>query len=257
MKIYALRDAANEGAGILAYLECYERPQSFFFELPPDADPWALPFVLHEFAQRGCLTVGNSWSQRWVRSRLVPPERQNLGEILRENGLSDYDEAQLLALTGGRCSQDDCHLEPVVRELLPEWYQERAARRLTDVFALDDFRLLALYRSGEAMLVPAQEVAGDRRSFVRVLSDAETFANVRLQAGGHGVAWGSMCELSAEELRPAAEPLPLGAHDMALLVGQAICDTAEAMELLGCTRQNISDLVRRGKLVPLDRKSVV
>ena len=87
MKLFSLRDAANEDAGVLALLECFERPRSFYIELPPQVDPWNLPFVLHEFAQRGESTVDSQWTLRWVRSRLVPTERQNLGEVLRTTNL--------------------------------------------------------------------------------------------------------------------------------------------------------------------------
>ena len=251
MKIFALRDIANEAAGTLAYLECYARPQSFYFELPPNADPWDLPFILHEFAQRGQRTVSDAWSRCWVESRIVPRERQNLGGILRENGLDDYDELRLLELSAGMCAQDGCYLEPVSREQLPEWYLDRERERLADVFALDGFRLMAVFRTGEARICPARELLEGRRAYDRVLSDAETFSHMRPLAGGHGAGWGSGLAVSADELRDAGTPLPLDAEDIGRLVQQSVCDTAEAAELLGCTRQNISDLVRRGKLTPL------
>ena len=37
-------------------------------------------------------------------------------------------------------------------------------------------------------------------------------------------------------------------EDVALVARQALCGTNEVAQLLGCTRQNVSDLVRRGKL---------
>ena len=252
MRIYALRDEANRQAGDLAFLECYERPRSFFFEIEPSADPWDLPFVLHEFSQRGSLTMGNGWSTRWVQSRLVPPERQNLGEVLRENGLAEYDETRLLELTGGRCSQDACYLVPVQREQLPAWFADRMEKRLADVYALGGFRIMAVFRDGTARIADARGLLGDRREFARVLTDEDVFRHLSLQAGGHGVQWGSTLEVTSEELRSSSEACPLDASDLALIAGQAVVDTAEAARMLGCTRQNISDLVRRGKLSPLE-----
>ena len=215
-------------------------------------EAWELPFILHEFAQRGQLTIGSSWALCWVESRIAPPERQNLGEILRENGLSDYDELRLLELSEGRCSQDGCYLVPVAHEQLPEWYREREEGRLADVFALADFRLMAVFRTGEARVCAARELFGGQRAFARVLSDAEVFARVRPLPGGHGAGWGSSLSVSAEELRHTGTQLPLDARDVRTLVSQAVCDSAEAAQLLDCTRQNISDLVRRNKLTPLE-----
>ena len=42
-----------------------------------------------------------------MQQRIVPTDRQNLGEILRDNGLKEYDEFELLMLATGRCAQDD------------------------------------------------------------------------------------------------------------------------------------------------------
>ena len=197
MRVYALRDEEGGASEDLAYLECYERPRAFYLELPPDADPWVLPFILHEFAQRGTLTIDAAWSLRWVQSRLVPPERQNLGEVLRENGLSSYDELSLLELTEGRCSQDACYLVPLTGGDLPAWYTERVSRRLRDVFALSDDRLLALFRSGEVVWLSARNLLGDRRAFARILRDEGTFRRAALQAGGHGVQWCDQLSLSS------------------------------------------------------------
>lgn len=248
MRIYVLRDEEGGLCEDLALLECYERPQSFFFELAPDVDPWALPFILHEFAQRGAHSIDAAWSLRWVQARLVPPERQNLGEVLRENGLSDYDELRLLELSEGRCSQDACYLVPLPGGELPAWYAERVSRRLVDVFALSDYRLMALFRSGEVVWLSAHELLGDRRAFSRILKDEGAFRRAALQAGGHGVQWGERLAISSEELLRAGHPLPLSAEDIALVARQALCGTNEVMQLLGCTRQNVHDLVRRGKL---------
>ena len=176
------------------------------------------------------------------------PERQNLGEVLRENGLSDYDELRLLELTEGRCSQDACYLVPRALGELPTWYAERTSQRLRDVFALSDFRLMALFRSGEVVWLSARELLADRRVFARILQDEEVFRRAALQAGGHGVRWGEQLALSSEELLRAGHPLPLSAEDVALVARQALCGTAEVMQVLGCTRQNVSDLVRRGRL---------
>lgn len=43
----------------------------------------------------------------WVRQRIVPPDRQNIGQILKANGLEEYDEFSLLMFGSGRCAQDD------------------------------------------------------------------------------------------------------------------------------------------------------
>ena len=251
MKRFVLRDAANEEAGLLAILECYERDGSFHFELPPHIDPWDLPFILHEFAQRKRSTIDARWSLKWVQSRLVPADRQNLGEVLRTNGLETYDELRLLELTGGRCAQDDCYLVPLGRGQEPAWYRERVSMRLADVYALEGFRLLASFKDGRLALCDMTSMLSDERSFARVLSDEAVFGRATMQAGGHGVRWGEALLVSSDRLREAGCPLGLASSDIAALSRQSTLDAAEVAQLLGCSRQNVSDLVRRGRLVPV------
>ena len=248
---FALRNAAHEEAGVLALLECFDDGQGYYFELAPHVDPWDLPFILHEFAQRGEHTVDAQWSLRWVQSRLVPAERQNLGEVLRTNGLSSYNELDLLVLTDGQCSQDDCYLVPLGPRQEPAWYLERLAKRIADVYALEDFRLLVPFRDGKVVLCDAKEFLGANRSFARVLGDETVFARVTAQPGGHGAQWGEALQVPASALLMAGRHLGLGLADVAALARQATIDTAEVARILGCSRQNVSDLVRRGKLVPL------
>lgn len=47
---------------------------------------------------------------RWVRQRVTPPERQNLGQILKANNMAEYDEFKLLVKNEGRSCQDECYI---------------------------------------------------------------------------------------------------------------------------------------------------
>lgn len=161
------------------------------------------------------------------------------------------DELRLLELTEGRCSQDGCYLVPVSYDATPAWYRERVGTRLLDAYALGGFRVLASFRDGKTCVCPIGELLEGRRLFARLISDEAVFTRAALQSGGHGVCWGSSLCVSSDELREAGQDLSLEAPDIAAVSQQALCDVREAAELLGCSRQNISDLVRRGKLVPL------
>lgn len=40
-------------------------------------------------------------------------------------------------------------------------------------------------------------------------------------------------------------------EELAVFIASEVIDTSEAMEIMGCTRQNIADQVKRGKLIPI------
>ena len=122
---------------------------------------------------------------------------------------------------------------------------------MTDVFALDGLRLLACFRDGESLLCDMGELLANSRIFSRVLADEELFGRATLQAGGHGVCWGETLLVSSHALRNAGTSTGLVASDIVALGRQAVLDTAEVARIMGCSRQNVSDLVRRGRLTPI------
>ena len=93
MKIFAIRDESSQEQKDLAYLLYYEQEKRFYIELPENADAWETPLLLDSLVTRGETTVNSYWSKIWVQQRIVPTDRQNIGEILRDNHLKEYDMA--------------------------------------------------------------------------------------------------------------------------------------------------------------------
>lgn len=44
---------------------------------------------------------------------MTPPERQNLGQVLKANNMKEYDEFKLLVKNEGRSCQDECYIVAV------------------------------------------------------------------------------------------------------------------------------------------------
>ena len=57
--------------------------------------------------------IPSRWVRAWVDERIAPPSRQNIGEVLRANGLVTYDPVTLLAVGEGRSTQDGFYLREV------------------------------------------------------------------------------------------------------------------------------------------------
>ncbi|MBQ6333457.1 MAG: hypothetical protein IJI46_00065 [Erysipelotrichaceae bacterium] len=120
MRIFAIIDESLSADKVLAYLIYYERSKYSYIEISDDADSWETPLLLSSFVDKREFSVGSYFSHLWVQQRIVPPDRQNLGRILKENGLEEYDDFSLLLLGEGRCAQDDCYLEEIKSDELPE-----------------------------------------------------------------------------------------------------------------------------------------
>ena len=251
MRIFAIRDENLSPETTLGWLIYYERAKAFYIELPEDADPWDTPLLLSSFVKRGQHSVSSYWSRLWVQQRIIPRDRQNIGQVLKENGLMEYDEFQLLMLSMGRCSQDDCYLEEIHTDQLPELLLERWKTKVEDVVPLTEARLLIFFRNGEVRIADVKQLTETNADCKPYLANEDRFNAVEVQPDGYGVMWSERAMISDHDLYAHSEPVPLSLDDFIGFVRHRIVSTNEACQLLGCTRQNIDDLMKRGKLHPI------
>ena len=68
------------------------------------------PAMIHRFMTNGRMELDHELSYLWVCDRIIPKDRQNIDQILRENNLTTYREIDMLELCMGRCTLDDIYL---------------------------------------------------------------------------------------------------------------------------------------------------
>ena len=188
MKIFAIRDESAQAQKDLAYLLYYEQTKRFYIELPENADIWETPLLLDSFVKRGETTVNSYWSKLWVQQRITPTDRQNIGEILRDNHLKEYDEYKLLMLAMGRCAQDDYYLVPIDEKELPAEITKRFSKRIEDVLPLENNCLLVFFRDGTVKKCDLQKHFEKTRAFQVLLKKPDFFQQVACVALGFGIA---------------------------------------------------------------------
>ena len=277
MKAFAIRDASIQKERDLAWLLYDPDSMCFTIEICEDVDEWEAPLILSSFVKKGKRSVDSYWSQVWVEQRIVPRDRQNLGTILRDNGLEEYDPCRLLILSDGRCAQDDCFIVPLPEKRLPEELRTRLSLRLSGCLHTG-CRSLLFFRDGMIRSItqeelPLQETQRKRllyyqQALSHTINPSDSVCSTQneldernelndllqlfsLHAQGSGLALGDDYYISYEDLRNAGTLLPVTASDFRSFVQENVVDTASAAELLHCTRQNIQDLVRRKKLTPV------
>ena len=251
MRIFAIKDDTLSQEIVLGYLIYYENAKAFYIELPDDADPWETPLLLSSFVKRGERSVSSYWSRLWVQQRIIPRDRQNIGQVLKENGLTEYDEFQMLMLTMGRCAQDECYLEEINTAELPPLLLNRWKTKIEDVVPLKGFRLLVFFRNGEVKICDAAKHATDHLACQPYVAQEKRFHAVEVQPDGYGVMWSDRAMISDRELYEKSENIPLSLEDFIGFVQHRIVNANEACQLLGCSRQNIDDLMKRDKLHPI------
>lgn len=251
MKIFAIRDESAVNQIDLAYLLYYELEKRFYIELPENADPWETPLLLSTFVKKGETSINSYWSKIWVQQRIVPTDRQNLGQVLKDNNLKEYDEFGLLMLTMGRCAQDDYYLVPIEETKLPEQIRQRFEKLIEDVVPLNNFALLVFFRDGSVKKCSIMERYEYAPSFGVLFRNEDFFYAINIQPGGHGIEWDVNLSISAATLYRIGKKVPLTVSDFQNFVVHRVVNVAEAAEILGCSRQNIDYLTKTGKLHPI------
>lgn len=109
MTRYAIK--RNNNSKVVAVLNYDEETKSYTIDIPKNVSSKETPFMMSLFLKKGIHRMDSDWSMKWVQSRIIPSSRQNIGEILRVNGMRSYDEHELLLKNEGRSCQDEFHIE--------------------------------------------------------------------------------------------------------------------------------------------------
>ncbi len=113
MKRFELIDGSCRTRKASALLLWQQDVRELVIEICDWAGPLDLPMTLGALAQKGLRRIEGEWVERWVRERVPPPGRQNLGEVLKANNLEFYDEYELFFTAEGRCAQDDFFIRAI------------------------------------------------------------------------------------------------------------------------------------------------
>lgn len=97
----------NKDGVTVGYLNYDRATDNMTVVICKNVDVESMPFVMCYLAKRGIYEVSNELTHSMMRDRVVPPERQNIGYILREGGLKEYNIIDVYLLYGGRNTMDE------------------------------------------------------------------------------------------------------------------------------------------------------
>ena len=254
MKVFAIRDASIDKNRDLAYLLYYEKSKRFYIEIRKDTGEWEAPLLLASFVKKGRFSPGSRWSYEWAALRVVPPERQNLGMILKENRLEEYDIMRLLEISSGRCAQDDCFITPLDRRKLPPQLTDAMNNTLTYV-QIRGGNIVSFTRNGSIRTGSIRDIGLKNEAFIRLAAYKEQLSAVRLSEGGHEISICGSEEITSEEIIKNSKDTGIAIEDIYEYMRDSLIDTSEAARIMECSRQNIQDLVKRKRLSPLMKLS--
>ncbi len=246
MKIYEIYDAENElSVGTLLY---YEKERKFIIELQDYLDEWTAPLLFTSYVKQNDFTIPSDISYLWVKERVIPPGRQNINSILATHKLKAYDEMTFLEISEGKCSQDMLF----IRKLndMPAYVKNRIKRNLVDCTITEDAHLLCFFANEVIKKVDLSKM-NENAVVSKVKANQMLLKSAKVGTGGYSIIFNDTLEIPANLLWENGEIIPLSMNDFIGFVQMNILDTSECCDILQCSRQNISYMVKEGFLEPV------
>lgn len=250
MKSYAIYDEELNRRSI-GYLFYYEKAESFIIELDADLDEWDAPLLFQKLVREKKYTVPRDISFMWVKERVIPSGRQNIGSILKNHKLKEYSEMAFLSLSKGRCSQDNCYIVEIEEENIPENIKDRMKMNIWECFPTGDNQLICLFKDGVVKKVELSLLLEHNKDILYVLKNKMLLDSVKIGVGGYSVIFNDSIEIQASDLRITGRSIPLTSGDFYTFARRNILDTTKTCDMLQCSRQNLSYLVKAEKIKPI------
>ena len=250
MKVYAIKDKEQDRDKELGYFFYYEKSGDYYIELKKDVDEWELPFILDHYARKKMWTIDSYHSRLFISQRVIPPDRQNIGMILKEHGLEEYDEVRLFLLADGRCAQDECYIQKISYDCLPDEIKERRKKYLISASYESDGRFVVGFADGRMAYYDTDQHMEDR-TISRMKHYASRLEDAYVNRPGFEVCLPGGHYLTYDEIYDKARDLPVSMNWMERFAADNLMTTQDVMEELGCSRQNVNDLVKRHRLTPV------
>lgn len=246
MKIYEIFDEEmDRSVGVLLY---YEKQRVCIIELQEDLNEWTAPLLFTSYVKRKIYTIPRDISFLWVKERVIPSGRQNIGDILAHHHMQSYDEIRFLEISEGRCSQDSLCIRKIDR--LPEYVSRRRETNVVDCVLLEDCRLLCFFANEEVKKIDLDRLknSGD---VDKIINNERLYRSGQVGVDGYYVTFNDSIDLPAQTLYAMGEKIPLKTADFLAFIRENVVDTAQSCKMLGCSRQNLSYMVGQRQLKPI------
>ena len=251
MKIYAIYDGELNRTTAIGYLFYYEKAEGFIIELCRDLGEWDAPLLFQGLVRRGIYTISHEISRMWINERIIPSGRQNIGNILRNHNLKEYSEMAFLSLSKGKCAQDHCYIEAIVWDDIPIDIRDRSKVNVLECFPTEDGQLICMFRDNTVRKINLKELKEKCKDVVYVLQNRKLLDSVKVGIGGYSVVFNDSIEIAVADLREVGVVLPLTSEDLYGFIRRNVVDSTEACDMLQCSRQNLSYMVKEGNIAPI------
>ena len=96
-----------------------------------------------------------------------------------------------------------------------------------------------------------RKLAVENEKIASILRNKKILDTVEVGVGGYSITFNQSIEIDKRVLIEKGTEIKISAQDFYSFVNQNIVDTAEACEILQCSKQNLTYLMKTGKVKPI------
>lgn len=252
MKICSVYNVYDKTKKAVAYIIYYESSESFYIEICEDATFDNLPMMFALYIKEGKYSIDSHWSKQWVCSRIIPTDRQNLGDILKTNNIKYYNEYKLLIKGKGICSHDDFGVEEISCDEIEGNIKDRITKRSIKDVLINEREIIVFFNDDTTRKYDIGEIIDKKEQVSYIISHLNEY---KIMPGGYEINWNDVFSIHIEKLRNMGESFNVSYKYFEMFAKKNIVNTAQACEMLNCSRQNIEDTVKRDKLKPVHQSA--
>ena len=122
--------------------------------------------------------------------------------------------------------------------------------RVIDAVPLENAEVLIFFANGKTKKCDMKRLIPQYPEYEALLNP-DLFCMMKVEPGGYGISWTEDLHCSQDALYDNGIDVPLSPTDFCCFARHNLISTKEAAAILGCSKQNVDDLVRRDKLHPI------
>lgn len=250
MKIYAICNTLRDLNNPVGFLFHYEKQNDFIIELNENLTFKEAPILFQKFVKNSTYVLGKHDSYLWVKERIVPSDRQNIGAILNKAKLTKYDEMSLLKIGKGKSSQDDCYIINISKDLLPKYVLKRQQKNIEHCYYCGDNNIVCTLFDKSVLYLDLKKLCKVNQKVKFILNKDDILQNTYPDCGGYSINIDSIIDIPAIQIRKMSNLMPFTSDLLINFVNNNLVDTSYACEVLKCSRQNLSQKIKENKIVP-------
>lgn len=238
----------------IGFLLYFEDTKDFYIELKDNLLIKDVPIFFDYYIENKIKFIDSYHSLMFVRERIIPSNRQNINSILKSIKSSLYDEYEMLVAYKGKSCQDDVFVRPISYSKIDSNIKKRLQNRILDVVPQDNRSLILFLFNGDSIIIDLNILLKNNKCFDVIFKNDEIFYSVDVSSFGFGVNFGSNLFIPYDILCKNGKKIEIKMDSFIEFSKRSFLETSDVCDSLNCSRQNVSDLIKRNKL-KVTRKS--